>query len=93
MWIENKLALGYSHLNVISMTKGQEIAGRIRKTGCGATEMEAEGHMGPVRLVSVIAPRKQIPELLRLVNEIDATAFVTVEDARQVLRGHRRLGK
>ena len=93
MWIEGKLALGYSNMNIISMNKGPQIAEKVRKAGYGATQVRAEGQSGPVHLVNVIAPRKQVPEIIRLVNQVDATCFVTVEDARQVLRGHRRLAK
>lgn len=93
MWIEGRLALGYADLNIISMLKGQEIADKIRKAGYGATRLLAEGQTGPVHLLHVIVPRKQIRDVIRLVNEVDATAFVTVQDARQVVRGYRRLAK
>jgi uncharacterized protein YebE (UPF0316 family) len=93
MWIEGKLALGNADLHIVSIAKGQEIVDRIRETGYGATQLYAEGQSGPVTLINVIVPRKQIKEIIRLVNEVDATAFVTVQDARQVLRGYRALAK
>ena len=93
MWIEGKLALGYADINIVSMTKGLEIAAKVRQRGYGATQLHAEGQSGPVHLVHVIAPRKQVREVIRLVNEVDATAFVTVQDARQVMRGFGRLAK
>lgn len=93
MWIEDKLALGYADLIIISINKGQEIAAQIHEAGFGATRLQAEGSSGPVHLVHVIAPRKQIRDVIRLVNEVDATAFVTIQDARQVLRGVRRVMK
>ena len=93
MWIENRLALGNANLTAISMTKGQEIADRVRKEGFGATELQAHGQSGPVYLVNMVAPRRQIPDLIRLINEIDATTFVAVQDTRHVMRGHQRLIK
>jgi uncharacterized protein YebE (UPF0316 family) len=93
MWIEDKLALGFADVNIVSMNKGLEIAAKIRQRGYGATQMQAEGKSGPVHFVQVIAPRKQVREVIRLVNEVDATAFVTVQDARQVMRGYGRLAK
>ena len=89
MWIEDKVALGHSHMNIISMAKGSEIAHHIREAGFGATRLQAEGKSGPVSVVNVIVPRKKVAAIIRLVNEIDATAFVTVEEARKVLRGFR----
>lgn len=93
MWIEDRLALGYADMDIVSMTKGEEIAARLRKAGYGATRLQAEGQSGPVCLIHAVTSRKHVAEVIRLVNEVDATAFVTVEDARWVLRGHHRLGK
>lgn len=93
MWIENKLALGTMDIHIVSATKGPALAQRLREEGCGATQMQAEGRSGPVTLITVVAPRKRVPEVLRLINEVDPGAFITVEDTRQVVRGYVRLGK
>jgi uncharacterized protein YebE (UPF0316 family) len=93
MWIEGKLAIGHADLHIISITKGREIAAKLRETGFGATQLYAEGKSGPVHLVNVTVPRKQVKDVIRRVNEIDATAFVTIQDARQVLRGYRAVAK
>ena len=95
MWIEGKLAFGHMDVHIISMTLRQEIAQKARQAGFGATLMRAEGQSGPVPvyLIDVVAPRKWIADLLRLVNEVDATSFVTVEEARQVVRGYQQLVK
>ena len=93
MWIENKLALGHADVRIISMTKGQEITQMIRQAGYGATQLQAEGQSGPVYVTSVVTPRKQVADIVHLVNKVDATAFVTIEEARHVMRGHRRLIK
>jgi len=93
MWIENKLALGYADVRIVSPTKGPEITEIIRHAGYGATQLQAQGQSGPVYMISVVAARKHVPDIIRLVNKVDATAFVTVEETRHVMRGHRRLIK
>ena len=93
MWIEDKLALGHVYVHVISTAKGQELAHSIREAGYGATQVQAEGKSGPVRVIDVVVPRKQAKSLLRLVNEIDDDSFVTVEEARKVMRGYQRVIK
>ncbi len=93
MWIEDKLAIGHVHIQIISMTKGQEIVQKIRQAGYGATQLQAEGQSGPVYLIGVVAPRKQVADVIRQVNEVDATSFVTVEETRHVVRGYLRLAK
>jgi uncharacterized protein YebE (UPF0316 family) len=90
MWIEDKLALGHVYIQVVSTHKGPEIAQTIREAGFGATQVQAEGQSGPVHLIDVVVPRKRSKKLLHLVNEIDDRSFVTVEEARQVMRGYYR---
>lgn len=93
MWIEGRLALGHVEVSIVSLAKGPEISSRARRAGYGATLLRAEGQSGPVFLISVVAPRRRVADLVRLVNEVDATAFLVVEDTRQVVRGYRRLVK
>ena len=93
MWIEGKLAFGHVHVHVVSMTKGLETVQKIREAGFGATLVSAQGQSGPVYLIQVTAPRKRVDAIIRAVNEVDATAFVTIEEARRVLRGYQRVVK
>jgi uncharacterized protein YebE (UPF0316 family) len=93
MWIENKLALGHVDIRIISMAKGQEIAQQVRQAGYGATLVQAEGQSGPVFVTSVVTHRRQTGDVIRLVNKVDATAFVTIEEARRVVRGYQRVVK
>jgi uncharacterized protein YebE (UPF0316 family) len=93
MWIEGKLAFGHMDVHIVSKFKGQEIVQNLRRAGYGATQSFAEGQSGPVYLIDVVAPRKQTGAILRLVNEVDATSFVTVEEARQVIGGYQKLAK
>lgn len=90
MWIEDKLALGHVYVHVISMDRGQELAHTIREAGYGATQVRAEGKSGPVHVIDTVVPRKQAKKLLKLVNAVDADSFVTIEEARQVMRGYLR---
>lgn len=93
MRLEDHLALGDVSVYVVSRENGPEIARRVRKAEYGATELPAHGHAGPVTMVAVVTPRKRLGELLQLVNQTDANAFVTVDDKRQVLRGYGRVAK
>ncbi|MBN1315191.1 MAG: DUF2179 domain-containing protein [Anaerolineales bacterium] len=93
MWIEDKLAIGHANIQIVSLIKGHEIADQLRNNGYGATELVAEGRSGPVSIINVVAPRKQVADVIRQINEIDATTFVTVEDARKVVRGYQRISK
>lgn len=88
MWLESKIALGTVSVFIVSSNKGAAIADAVRRSGYGATELPAWGQSGPVALISVVLPRRQLVGLTSLVNAIDANSFITVDDNRQVLRGY-----
>lgn len=88
MWLEGKVALGTVSVYIVSSNKGGAIADAVRRAGYGATELPAWGQSGPVALIGVVLPRRQLAGLTSLVNDIDANSFITVDDNRQVLRGY-----
>ncbi len=68
--------------------KGLEIAQKVRQAGYGATQLSAEGRSGPVHLIEVVTARKQVADILRVVNEVDVASFVTIQEASQVMQGY-----
>ena len=88
--IEEKLAMGYAIVQVISQNDGLEITAALRKAGYGVTEMVGEGLSGRVHVVTTVVRRRDIPDIMSLVSKVDETAFVTVDDASRVYRGHLR---
>lgn len=90
MWLERWLAMGYVDIQIVSLARGLEIAQKVRQAGYGATQLPAQGRSGPVQLIEVVTARKQVAELLHLVNEVDAASFVTIQEARQVVQGYPR---
>ena len=88
--IEEKLALGYAVVRATSRDDGREIALALREAGYGVTEMVGEGLSGRVHVVTTVVKRRDIPAIMGLVSRVDETAFVTVDDASRVYRGHLR---
>jgi uncharacterized protein YebE (UPF0316 family) len=89
LWIESRLAFGSVEVHVISLHKSVEVAEAIRTAGYGATQFQAFGQSGPLCIVGVIAARKHLDGLLNRIRAVDAAAFVTVDETRQVIGGHR----
>ena len=89
MWIENRLAFGSVEVHTISLTKSAQVAEVIRAAGYGVTQFQGFGESGPVCIVGAIAERKHLDELLKKIHEVDPGAFVTVDDTRKVIGGHR----
>lgn len=89
MWIESRLAFGSVEVHTISMTMSKEVADAIRAFGYGVTQFQAVGQSGPVSIVGTIAERKHLDGLLNRIREVDPSAFVTVDETKQVLGGYR----
>jgi uncharacterized protein YebE (UPF0316 family) len=90
MWIEERLAIGHVHLNVVSTRLGAAIAERMRAEGFAVTEIPARGKDGTVTLLNISVLRKNVDQVHKLVNQVDPSAFVTAEDVRPVRRGFWR---
>lgn len=88
MALEDRLALGFSMVRIISKTRWLEITQALRREGFGATEVIGEGKDGPVGIIYSMVRRKQVPEVIELCERLDEHAFITVEEARRVYRGY-----
>jgi len=90
MWIEERLAIGYIHLQIISSRRGNIVAEKLREEGFAVTEIPARGKDGMVSMLSVSVRRKRVPLAESLVREADEDAFITSEEVRPVRRGFWR---
>ncbi|MFU8827278.1 MAG: DUF2179 domain-containing protein [Brevefilum sp.] len=80
MAIEKRLALGYTHFNIISRQRSTEIADALRDAGYGVTEIPARGRESSFMMIDCRVRRKQSDDVENLVLEIDPEAFITAED-------------
>ena len=87
MWIEEKLAIGYTHLRVISQNRGTEMVEHLRQQGYGVTEVPAQGRDGMVSLVDLSVLRKHTQDAVKAVEKVDPKAFITAEAVRSVQHG------
>ncbi len=95
MEVEEKMALGYAEVQAISQQADRGLAQALRAAGYGVTEVVGEGLAGRVYVYSIVANRRDIPEVLKLISDVDKNAFVTVDEAAGVQRGYlkRRSGE
>lgn len=88
--LEERLAIGYSHLRIISSRLGEAVAQAVREAGFAVTELPGRGKDGTVNILSVMVQRKYALRVNELVQEIDPDAFVSIEEVRAVRRGFWR---
>ena len=90
MWIEERLAIGFTNIQVISPRRGVVMAQKLREGGYAVTEIPARGKDGMVSMLSLSVRRKQVLDVEKIINECDEAAFVTSEDVHPVRRGFWR---
>lgn len=90
MIIEARLAVGHTHLTIISPLRGAIIAEELRKGGFAVTEVPARGKDGTVSLLICNVNRRDFNSAAEIVKAVDGDAFITAEDVTPVRRGFWR---
>ncbi|MCF8304886.1 MAG: DUF5698 domain-containing protein [Ignavibacteriales bacterium] len=80
--LEEKVALGFVQLNVISRDFSETIARKLRESQFGVTVINGEGIKGEVDVLICIIKRRELKNAIRLIDSIDSNAFVTVQHSR-----------
>jgi uncharacterized protein YebE (UPF0316 family) len=86
-WIEEKLALGYITLKVISNKPDEQMAQVIREAGYGVTSWLGQGRDGDRLIMDILAKRKNQKHLNDLITGLDPKAFVIFHEPNQIHGG------
>ena len=84
MRIEEKIALGYELLRIITRAAADELIQALHQRGFTVTTLIGEGREGKVGIIFLILRRKVIKEVVALVKQYNPNAFYTIEDMRFV---------
>lgn len=76
MKIEEKLALGYITLDVITSNFDQDLPTLLRDKGYGVTSWIAYGREGARQRLEILTPRKWEMKLYNTIRELDPNAFL-----------------
>lgn len=85
--IEERLALGYITVNVISSKPELPFTKTLREKGFGVTTWNSYGMDGDRLSIQVLAPRKQEVYLYKLITEIDPKAFIISYEPKHIQGG------
>src|SRR5699024_1233178 len=85
--IEERLALGYISINVVSANPDLPFGEELRKEGFGVTSWLSSGRDGHRLSMQILAPRKQEMKLYKLVKEIDPRAFIISYEPKHIQGG------
>lgn len=87
IWIEERMALGFKLIQVISPGNGALLAKLLREAGFGVTEIPGRGRDGAVTILNVNTRRRELPALEKSIRGIDEHAFITELDVHPIYRG------
>jgi uncharacterized protein YebE (UPF0316 family) len=82
--IEQRIALGYLVVRIITQREGNELEEKFRETDFIVTSVDAEGGRGPVKILYTVIRRKMLPDIVETIKKYNPKAFYTVEDLRFV---------
>jgi len=90
MLLEQRLALGFAEVRLISPERSDALAEALRLSGFGVTELYGHGRESVVGIVETIVPRKNVGRVLDIAKGVDEKAIVTVRETRTVQHGYWR---
>ncbi|MDQ0272946.1 DUF2179 domain-containing protein [Cytobacillus purgationiresistens] len=87
MKIEEKLALGYITVNVITKEYDKDLPRTLRELGYGVTSWAANGLEGDRMALQILTPRKYELKLYAKIKELDPKAFIIAYEPKTIHGG------
>ncbi|MHB8138487.1 MAG: DUF2179 domain-containing protein [Smithellaceae bacterium] len=85
--LEEKMAIGTVVIRIITQKNATELIDLLKCDGYGVTFVDAQGALGPVKIIFTIVKRKDVPHVLTIIRKCNPLAFFTIEDVRSVRKG------
>ncbi len=86
-YIEEKMAMGFLNLQVISKDYASNLVDSLRSHGYGVTVVEGRGRVGTRQILYIAVKRRDQAQVMGLIDAADPDAFITILDARTVRGG------
>ncbi len=87
IYIETKLAMGLIIVRVITQKDAEGLIRHLKENNYGFTNIPAYGNDGYVNVIFTIIKRKNLPEILEIIQRFNPGAFYSVEDVRSAGEG------
>lgn len=87
MVMEDKLAIGSLVVRIILSHAGKNLIDNLHSAGYGVTYVDGHGATGPVVLVYTVVMRKELAQVIGIIEDTSPKSFFTVEELRSVQQG------
>lgn len=79
MRIEERLALGMQVIRIITSEISEKLINALRDANHGITIVDAQGAIGPVKMIFSIVQRKYLKEVVEIIEKINQTLFIPLK--------------
>lgn len=91
IYLEERMSLGTVLIRVVPKVDTTDLINRLREQSFGASLVDIEGMTGKLKMIFAIIKRKDIKEVMGIIQEHNPQAFVTIEDVKTAKEGFFRL--
>lgn len=87
MVVEEKLSLGNLLVRIIPKKDTSDLIAYLRENSFGVTSVSAVGSKGNVDIVFTIIKRKELEDVVAIINRFNPNAFYTIEEVKAINEG------
>jgi uncharacterized protein YebE (UPF0316 family) len=87
LFIEERLALGLQVIRIITNQNCDDLIEALKTDNHGITVVDAQGAVGPVKMIFTIIKRKNVKTVVKLIREYNPTAFYSIEEIKNTSQG------
>ena len=91
--LDEKMSLGTVLIRVVPKMDTTDLINHLRENSFGASLVDIEGMTGKLKMIFTIVKRKDLKEVLGIIQEHNPQAFVTIEDVKTAREGYFRLSR
>lgn len=85
--LEEKLALGTLIVRVFLVNDDSSLRDGLYKAGFGVTSVDACGMNGNIKIIYTVVKRKDLDQVIEIIEKCNAKAFYSVEEIKNVKQG------
>ena len=93
IYLDEKMSLGTVLIRVVPKLDTTNLINHLREHSFGASLVDIEGMTGKLKMIFTIVKRKDLKEVLGLIQEHNPQSFITIEDVKTAKEGYFRMSR
>jgi uncharacterized protein YebE (UPF0316 family) len=89
--LDERLSLGTVLVRIVPKLDTTNLITHLRESGFGVSLVDIEGMSGKLKMILTVTKRKDLKEMMQIIQLHNPNAFVTVEDVKAAKDGYFRL--